>query len=283
MLRVNHTVVRINLKSVNGAQHVTRKERTVEGRRIQGDKVLSRLAEILVNALGCQLVVTGHRGSKRFRVHTELLSELLDGVGLLDAPQFRGCCHLPSKRLETEAFKLRIVRRGVNARATHGVEYLDLLNIISVPNGAELVSLLHAHLMKGPVIRARLIAEPLTTRVDLKERLVADPARRTLIGIARLGAHRQCGALERHKGRVHIFDAARPNTSADAIAHASRLRHRHAAHKRARRVQKLKQVGVGLITAARQDDTLGSIDLDIAFVIGALGNCSRNATGPILN
>ena len=55
----------------------------VEGRVLHGHQPLGCLAEVLVGALGAQLVVALDRGDQVLGVHTELLGELLDGVGLV--------------------------------------------------------------------------------------------------------------------------------------------------------------------------------------------------------
>ena len=254
----------IDAQAVQRAEHVAAEKRAeVRGLR-EGQQILGRLAEVLIDPLGRQLVVALHRGRKPRRVNAQLLRQLLDGIGLLHDAGLHGRAdhHIAGRERQPLARRHagRIHRIGhIDARAADGVEGDDLVLIVAVPDAGELVLGLQRGHVQRVVVGSRLAADPRAVEVHLEEGLVADPAGHALVGIPQLGIRRHGGASEGHERGNLVFHAAGPNAGLDALALASRLGHGHAADGRGVRIQLSQKIGVSLIAARGQDDALASV------------------------
>ena len=254
--------VLVNVHAEHDGRQADVATHTVEGRVLHGHQPLGCLAEVLVGALGAQLVVALDRGDQVLGVHTELLGELLDGVGLVGGDEALVHADLLALLLGHVGLDglLVVELAGPLGAGGHVVGVEDLVVVAAVLGAVEEVRH-RGHLT------ALLVAEAVAVVLHREEGHVAH------------GAGAAVEVMQDAGGADVLHLGTRPHGHLVAVAGAAVLLAVDVGHLGgvvAHHVVVVHEVARG------EDDALGGVELHVRAV-GLLGDDAGDVAGLVLN
>ena len=242
-------------------------------RGVDAGETVGDLAEVVVMALGLELVVARHGLDQVFHRQTELFSQLFDGVGLDDVAGLDQALNGLPRALERPVGRGAVVKQLQAAAAEH-LEAVHVLREGGIPDVAVGVVLLELHGVGQVLVQAGLVAEALAVQVDLHERLLAEPEVLARGVVAGDGVGHDGGAVEEHGQGVILHHAARPQRGLDAGAVVGRAL--AGSELEGQRLTGLEHLAVAGVAAGGDDDALGGVDEDV-LALGVLADGAGDA------